>query len=94
MLPFYTIRKNQKTNHILIFRGEYKKVTSRKVLSFVQNCNFNLTDILKLRKCYYDLVFYNRRPHNQKSKNFEEKFLYPSGKYLPQNVAGPFWEQK
>ena len=77
-----------------MFRGEYKKVTSRKVLSFVQNCNFNLSDILKLRNWYCDLVFYDRRPHNQKSKNFEERFLYTPGKCLPQNVAGPLWEQK
>ena len=30
---------------------------------------------MKLRNCYYDLVLLNRRPHNQKGKNFVERFL-------------------
>ena len=48
-----------------------------KSLSFYQSWNFNLTDFLKLRNFYYDLVLLNRRPQNHKNKNVEE-ILKPS----------------
>ena len=34
-----------------------------KHLSFIQSCNRNLTDFLKLRNFDYDLVLFNRRQH-------------------------------
>ena len=58
-----------------------------KNLNFIQSCNFNLIDFLKLRNFYYDLVLLNRRPQNHKNKNVEEKSLAPAGKCFPQNSA-------
>ena len=47
-----------------------------KNLSLIQTCNFNLTDFLKLRKLYYELL--NKRPQNHKSKNVEESLVSAS----------------
>ena len=61
-----------------------------KNLSFIQSCNFNITDFLKLRK-FYDLVLLDRRPQNHKNKNVEEKLLVPQGKWsFP--PSSNFWE--
>ena len=53
------------------------------LLSFIQSCNFNHNDFLKLRNFYYDLVFLNRRPHNNKNKNVEKKLLVPHANASP-----------
>ena len=65
------------------------------IKSFIQSWNFDLTDFLKLRNFYYDLVLLNRRPQNHKNKNVEEKSLTPQANASPKTQ--PFslsWEQK
>ena len=57
------------------------------IKSFIQSWNFDLTDFVKLRNFYYDLVLLNRRPQNHKNRNVEEKSLALAGKCFPQNAA-------
>ena len=58
-----------------------------KNLSLIQTCNFNLTDFLKLRKLYYELL--NKISQNHKSKNIEEESLVSASKCCPKIKPPP-----
>ena len=58
-----------------------------KNLSLIQTCNFNLTDFLKLRKLYYELL--NKISQNHKSKNVEEESLVSASKCCPKIKPPP-----
>ena len=63
-----------------------------KNLNFIQSCNFNLIDFLKLRNFYYDLVPLNRIPQNHKIKYVEGKSLILPRQMLPQKCSlPPLW---
>ena len=46
-----------------------------KNLNFLQSSNFNLIDLSKLKKFFYDLVLSNRIPQNHKNKNVEKSLV-------------------
>ena len=70
--------------HKLTSFTTYKKYMILKNLCFIQSCNFNLTDFLKLRSFYHDLAYlkevqYKKKLVDEISLNFPE-LLFNIGK--------------